>query len=152
MSAPFRRPVLATLFYVFAGILGVLSVLSVLLVAGFLSPHLPLGWLIAYGAYSILILSCQALVCVVIGYVITLLAKIEWNTRTEKRWAAPPLPLHASDGKEFYLVEGGRTLGPLSGPALLNLYRDGKLSKDSKIYVEENHQRRLIRNWSEFGL
>ncbi|MDP2137803.1 MAG: hypothetical protein Q8J74_08100, partial [Candidatus Didemnitutus sp.] len=62
MSAPFRRPVLATLFYVLAGLFAVLSVISILLGVGVFSKYFPLGFATAYGAAYLVIFACQALV------------------------------------------------------------------------------------------
>jgi hypothetical protein len=46
----------------------------------------------------------------------------------------------------------GQTHGPLTADGMLNLYRDGKLTKSSQILVEENGYRRLVTDWAEFGL
>jgi len=42
--------------------------------------------------------------------------------------------------------------GPLDAAELLALYRDGKISTATQIAVEENGQRRLLKNMSEIGL
>lgn len=91
-----------------------------------------------------------------LGYAIEKLAKIEWNTRPEhQRLGALSSSDTAVSGvaaKRFYVVTSGQTHGPLSSQGMLNLYRDGKLTRSSQILVDENGYRRAVTDWSEFGL
>jgi hypothetical protein len=89
-----------------------------------------------------------------IGYVIEIIAKIEWNTRPQP-WATGGMfaASHAASGaKLYYYIDKGPLVGPLSAPDLLNLVRDGKLSIATRYFVEENGQRRSLSNLSEINL
>lgn len=96
---------------------------------------------------------------VAIGQFIEIIAKIEWNTRPSSDGtgyafpapAAGPSPHATLTGKRYYLREKGQECGPFTGPDVLNLYRDGKVSFATTIYVEENGQRRPLKNLSEIN-
>lgn len=115
------------------------------------------GWMAAYGMIMLLLALVQATTFAAIGYVIELLAKIEWNTRPNadgSGYVGSPssgaMPLMAD--KQYFLSEKGRVTGPLNAGELLALYRDGRISIAAQISVEEGGQRRLLKNLSEIGL
>lgn len=96
----------------------------------------------------------QGVFTAAIGYVIELIAKIEWNTRpanAETGYVAGPGAGSGSmmTGKQYFIGDKGKVSGPFTAPEMLNLYRDGKLSNAAQPFVEENGQRRPLANWSE---
>jgi hypothetical protein len=158
MRVPFARPFFALFFYALALIGGVLG--TFLLLVELLGAYRVLGDKFApifsfYGVLIVVYICTGALAVAAIGYVIELLAKIEWNTRPktdEMGYAVEPTPTSAQADKQYYLSEKGRVTGPLNAAELLALYRDGRISIAAQISVEANGQRRLLKNLSEIGL
>lgn len=160
MRTPFVRPFFAKFFYWYAGISTALSVLVLLFFPALLrtiaGPDLGLILNTAAG-FLILGVLAQGVAVAAVGYVIELIARIEWNTRQNSGEAvqvlAPaPGPTGSLAGRQYFLSEKGRVTGPLNAAELLTLYRDGKISIGAQISVEENGQRRLLKNLSEIGL
>jgi hypothetical protein len=157
----FRRPLFAVVFYALAVALALLTILlggAVILGFGF-----PQGQLGAVGAlfqayvFVMMIIGCvQALCIAAVGYGIEKLAEVAWNTRPEHLRASLTQPNMIYPGavvrKCFFVFQNGASKGPYSESDMLNLYRDGRLTIESQIYVEENGIRRMMRNWSEIGL
>lgn len=158
MRTPFVRPFFASFFYWYAGVSTALSVLVVMvfpaLFRKLVGPDLGLFLNTASGIIIVLML-VQGVAVAAIGYVIELLAKIEWNTRPntdEMGYVVEPASATTPPDKQYYLSEKGRVTGPLNAAELLALYRDGRISIAAQISVEENGQRRLLKNLSEIGL
>lgn len=145
------RPFLATVFYVF----GAISVAASIALAwwyfnftkGILTPELRIGLatLVGLGA----LISCSFHVAM--GYAIEKLAQIEWNTRTGRGFNTSGAS-SSNPNRGFFVITSGQTRGPLSTAEVVDLYRDGKLTKSSQILVEDNGYRRAVTDWSEFGL
>lgn len=160
MRTPFVRPFFAIFFYALALVGGLLG--TFLLLVELLGAYRFLGDKFApifsfYGVLIVVYICTGALAVAAIGYVIELLAKIEWNTRPntdEMGYVVEPTPSPASSSpdKQYYLSEKGRVTGPLNAAELLALYRDGRISIAAQISVDENGQRRLLKNLSEIGL
>lgn len=97
-------------------------------------------------------------ILVAIGQFIELIAKIEWNTRPktdEMGYAVEPAACPSTTAmtdKQYYVSDKGRLTGPLNAHEVLALYRDGRISISAQVSVEENGQRRLLKNLSELGL
>lgn len=160
MRTPFVRPFFANFFYWYAGVSTAFGVLITLLFPTvfrrIIGPDLGL-YLNTASGFLVIIMLAQGAAVAAIGYVIELLAKIEWNTRpstAEMGYAIEPARATASSSlnKQYFLSEKGRVTGPLNGAEVLALYRDGKISNAAQIAVEENGQRRLVKNLSEIGL
>jgi hypothetical protein len=160
MRPPFVRPFFAKFFYWYAGISTALSVLVLLFFPALLrtiaGPDLGLIFNTMSGAMIIVMLA-QGVAVAAVGYVIELIARIEWNTRPSTAPAGPGLgsasdPVPAAAGRQYFLSEKGRVSGPLGAAELLTLYHDGKVSVAAQISVEENGRRRLLKNLSEIGL
>jgi hypothetical protein len=158
MRSPFVRPLFASFFYVLAGLIAAFALaMGIAVVAGgFALFGRTWGpFVAAYGVILTVITTIQATFTAAIGYVIELLAKIEWNTRLGEQptggYGGPVAGVIMSD-KQYYFIDKGPMNGPLSAPAMLDLYREGKVSNSARLYVEENGQRRLLKNWSEVGL
>lgn len=156
MRAPFARPYLATFFYILAGlsvIFAMIAGVSFAIGGSWALGQAFAGFAAAYGVVIFVVVIIQAATFTAIGYGIELLAKIEWNTRPntdEMGYVVEPSP--TSPDKQYYLSEKGRVIGPLNAAELLALYRDGRISIAAQISVEENGQRRLLKNLSEIGL
>lgn len=163
MRTPFIRPTLSIVFYVLAALvfltytllgLGALVATDAQTQKAFPAVAGAMG-LLGLGAISGGVFTGALLAA--IGYVIELLAKIEWNTRPntdEMGYVVEPArgPTGSSPDKQYYLSEKGRVTGPLNAAELLALYRDGRISIAAQISVDENGQRRLLKNLSEIGL
>lgn len=160
MRAPFARPFLATFFYILAGLSAIFAMLAGISFA--IGGSWVLGkafasFATAYGVIIFVVVIIQAATFTAIGYGIELLAKIEWNTRPNPDgmgYVVEPArsPAGSSPDKQYYLSEKGRVTGPLNAAELLALYRDGRISIAAQISVDENGQRRLLKNLSEIGL
>ncbi len=117
-----------------------------------------LGAMMALSGFSMICIGVIAgAFTAAIGYVIELIAKIEWNTRPdtdEMRYTVGPVlgTGRMLSAKQYYYIDKGPLHGPLSAPEILGLYRDGKLSNSARYFVEENGQRRPLANLSEIGL
>ncbi|MCM2275242.1 MAG: hypothetical protein NDI75_10675 [Candidatus Didemnitutus sp.] len=153
MPNTFRRPVLTSFFYGLAAISVPLSIFVGCYVwyqIRSLSGWMPVGFALLITVASLLSLAFY----LALGYGIEKLAQIERNTRPEHQRATAFAPGAAtgSAAKSFYVTSSGQTLGPLNAQGLVNLYRDGKLTRSSQILVEENGYRRTVTDWSEFGL
>lgn len=152
MQSTYRRPTLTSFFYGFAVACIPLSIVTGLYVWSqirILGGWTPTAFAITLIASSIISVSFY----LALGYAIEKLAQIEWNTRPENRAIAPAAgPQGWTAGRQFFVVTSGRTQGPLSSAQMLDLYRDGKLTKSTQILVEENGYRRAVTDWSEFGL
>lgn len=160
MRPPFDRPFFAKFFYWYAGISTTLSVLVLLffpaLFRKLVGPDLGLIFNTASG-FLILVALAQGLAVAAVGYVMELIAKIEWNTRPNacesgQGLIPAPGPAGSLASPQYFLSEKGRVAGPLNAAELLTLYRDGKISIAAQISVEEHGQRRLLKNLSEIGL
>jgi hypothetical protein len=160
MKLPFARPFFAKFFYVLAAIGGSAGAFILLIEMFGLYRMLgdKLGFLFSvYGVFIVVYMSAGALAVAAIGYVIELLAKIEWNTRPdtdEMGYVTRPAPssMGGLTDKQYYLSEKGKVRGPFTAPEMLKLYREGNVSSAAQIAVEENGQRRVLKNWSEIGL
>lgn len=154
MSTSFRRPALASFFYGFAAVCVLLSLAGAIFTASIARALFGPGASAGYGILLLTVWLIQCVFYVAIAYAIEKIAKIEWNTRPENQLAvtAPGKMPTWSANKQFYATHSGQTHGPLHADGLINLYRDGKLTKSSQILVEENGYRRLVTDWSEFGL
>jgi hypothetical protein len=163
MRTPFVRPFFAKFFYALAVLGGGLA--TILLFAEFAGFYRVFGSKLAstlavYGVLVTFYLWACALSLAAVGYVIELLAKIEWNTRprtNEMGYAVEPAAGPSSSAgspvnKQYYVSDKGRVTGPHNAAELLTLYRDGGISISAQVSVEENGQRRLLKNLSELGL
>lgn len=160
MRTPYQRPWPATFFYVLAGLtLLVYLLLGSIFIWGGVTPTEALmikeaeGMFKALGVWFGIVGFMIASVIAAIGYVIELIAKIEWNTRPPS-WAtgAGHTPTAAPPGvKLYYYIDKGPLVGPLAAPDILNLVRDGKLSIATRYFVEENGQRRPLVNLSDIN-
>ncbi|MBI2813319.1 MAG: hypothetical protein HYX71_03450 [Opitutae bacterium] len=160
MRTPFVRPFFAKFFYWYAGISTALSVLVLLffpaILRALVGPELG-QYFNAMSGVMILVMLASGLAVAASGYVIELIAKIEWNTRPNAGGSGQVLapasgPAGSIDSRQYFLSEKGRVTGPLNAAELLTLYRDGKISIAAQISVEESGQRRLLKNLSEIGL
>lgn len=160
----FRRPFLSTIFYALAVIFACIGIVLVVPLAfGFSSlipTNLRLIGLLGT-AYSWMMLLGVVGACATqwaIGYGIELLARIAWNTNPPHiarmfRDAVDTMPTEGrADPKGFYIEEGGKLRGPFSAPQMLNMYRDGQLSVQNPVFVEENGVKRSLSSWKEIGL
>ncbi len=158
MRAPFARPYLATFFYILAGLSVIFAMIagaSFAIGGSWALGQAFAGFATAYGVVIFVVVIIQAATFTAIGYGIELLAKIEWNTRPntdEMGYVVEPASISTPSDKQYYLSEKGRVTGPLNAAELLALYRDGRISIAAQISVEENGQRRLLKNLSEIGL
>jgi hypothetical protein len=154
--APFVRPAFATFFYGYAIVSTVLCLVAIVAFPAFLSKLVgaELGFLLHSAAGLMIPAVIIHGVCLAaIGYVIELIAKIEWNTRPDEFGVSS----HSSSGavnypiKQYFYIANGPIHGPFSAPAILDLYRQGKVPSNARLFVEENGQRRPLNNWSEIG-
>lgn len=159
MRAPFVRPFFANFFYVFAGLSGAFAIIiGLLIVVGGISllGRSFAGMVAVNGVFLLISMLIAAGFYAAIGYCIELLAKIEWNTQPPTDsvgYSAEPSPSPAfTVGKQYFLSDRGLVKGPFTAADMLNLYRDGKVTNTTQLLVEENGQRRTLRNWSEIGL
>lgn len=165
MRTPFVRPLLSVVFYVFAGLtfagyllLGLVFLLgsSVPLSA---KAYAGAGASITMGIVVIIAGVMSGGILVAIGQFIELIAKIEWNTRPntdDLGYVVPepgstPSPRASLSGKKYYLREKGQERGPFNGSEVLALYQAGKVSFATTIYVDEEGQRRPLKNISEIN-
>jgi hypothetical protein len=160
MRSPYQRPWPATFFYVLAGLTLLIYLLlgGIVIWGGGTSPeNLPIkdaeGIFKALGVWFVIVGVLISSVIAAIGYVIELIAKIEWNTRPPS-WATGDghVPTAAPLGvKLYYYIDKGPLVGPMTAPDILNLVRDGKLSIATRYFVEENGQRRPLANLSDIN-
>jgi hypothetical protein len=163
MRTPFVRPFFAKFFYALAVLGG--GIATILLFAEFAGFYRVFGSKMAnalavYGVLLVFYLWACALSLAAVGYVIELLAKIEWNTRPHtggSSYAVEPAStpsgsFNAPANKQYYVSDKGRLTGPVNAAELLALYRDGGISIAAQVSVDENGQRRLLKNLSEIGL
>ena len=157
MRPPFARPFFTWCFYGFAGLFAVLSSLMFLALVvgsyGLLGQRM--GLLLAgYGLVLVGVAVVQSLCFAAAGYVIEKVAKIEWNTRPDlsaRQAYGGASGASASGAKQYFYIDKGPIRGPLTAVDLLDLYRDGKLSIATRLFVEENGQRRPLANMSEIA-
>jgi len=154
--APFVRPAFATFFYGYAILSTVLGVVAFIAFPSAFQKLFGLDFGLLLGATSAVMIYgtiIQGICVAAIGYVIELIAKIEWNIRPDEFGVSS----HSSSGaisypvKQYYYIANGPIHGPFSAPAILDLYRQGKVPSNARLFVEENGQRRPLSNWSEIG-
>lgn len=156
LRAPFVRPAFATFFYGYAILSTILGVVAFIAFPKAFQKVLGLDLGLILGATSALMIYAtiiQGVATASIGYVIELIAKIEWNTRSDEFGVAIQSPAGAVSypTKQYFYIANGPINGPFSAPAILDLYRQGKIPSNARLFVEENGQRRPLNNWSEIG-
>jgi hypothetical protein len=156
----FERPFFATALYAIA-IGG--TVLSVLLGAavGFGVKVLIPGFSVLGIGYG-LVLAISGLLNGVffgaLGYAIEKLAEVARNTNPRRVGSVIERALASQPNaagefpKSFFIVADGKESSAMSAAEMMSLYRDGRLTVDTKVMVAERGHRRAMRDWTEIGL